>query len=260
MTALEYVMPQGEFCKCDYEDYCWVEEACLELFKNGSQHDELLFYSRCELLETFTTDLCGSYLMDMETRNKLNTIELIFDERTMNWDSFIKYPYYRIRGKKVTEEQAAKIIDSIIDTYDEDAEDGNKICFININHPVKTDGTVGENRTTTKWPNINEMLQDVLQLKLHFSYLDFVLAISSWNGMPNEAWKNDLFESEFINGELCEYENFSKNLQLGIWVHDNKIEILNSENAEKKYDEYDELYSDKDLRKYILDLNEPELY
>lgn len=34
MTALEYVMPPSEFCKYDYDDYCWVDEACLESFKN----------------------------------------------------------------------------------------------------------------------------------------------------------------------------------------------------------------------------------
>ena len=97
------------------------------------------------------------------------------------------------------------------------------------------------------------MIQDVLQLKLRFPYLEFILAVSTWNGHPLEAWESKLFESDFINGELREYENFSTNLQIGIWVHDNKIEILNEHNAGKKYDEYDRLYSDKDLRKYILE-------
>lgn len=253
MTALEYVMPQGEFCKYDYEEYCWIEEACLEAFKNVNHRNSLLFHSRCDLFEKFTTNLCGSYLMDKETRDRLNALEIRFDKETMDWESFVRRPYYRIRGKKITEEQAAEIIENIWNPCYDDYDDENKIALINMNNPVKPDGTAGENRTTSKWPDINEMIQDALQLKLRFPYLDFIMAISWWNELPNEAWENDLFESEFINGRLYEYEHFSENLEIGIWVHDSKIEILDKSSAEKKYNEYDRLYSDKDLRKYILD-------
>lgn len=254
MTALEYVMPPSEFCKYDYDDYCWVDEAYMESFKNENHCNNFLFYSRCELFRQFNTDSYGSYLMDKKTRDKLNALEIRFDKETVDWESIARRPYYRIRGKKITEEQAAEIIDSILELHDEENE--NKICLINMHHPIKSDGTVGENSVASKYPNINEMLQDVLQMKLRFPYLDFTMAISWWDELPPEAWENDFREYRYIDGKLSEYENFSKNLEIGIWVHDNKIEILNEGNAEKKYNEYDRLYSDKDLSKYILGWNE----
>lgn len=258
MTALEYVMPQGEYCKYDCEEYCWIDEACLELFKNNDDPRKSgLFYSRCEIFRTFVTNMYGSCLMYNKTRDKLSALEISFDKETMDWESWVQYPYYRIRGKKITEEQAAEIIESIGNPdYDRDYygyEETNKISLIHMNNPIKLDGTVGENKTTYKWPDVNEIILDALQLKLRFPYLDFIMAISRWNEIPFEVWENDIREYTYINGKLHEYENFSKNLQIGIWVHDNKIEILSEDNAERKYDEYDRLYGDEDLRKYILE-------
>ena len=248
MTALEYVIPHGEFYNCDYDSYCWVEKEDLSLFESNN----LLFHSRHDLLKAFTADLNGAYLMDKDTRDKLDAIEITFDEETTDWISRESCPYYRIRGQKITAEQAAEIIDSVNYpplAYDENSHE--KLCLENIEHLVKSDGTVGINSTSTTYPDINTVIQDVLQLKIRFPYLDFVMAISWWDEFSFEVWANGLRENEYINGKLYEYEDFIKCLDLGIWVHDNKIEILNSKHASKKYKEYDKLYSDTDLRKYI---------
>lgn len=253
MTALEYIFPDSKLCQYDYEDYCWIEDAYLSLFKNSSLRYDSIFNSRCNLLREFTTDLSGSYLMDKETRDKLEAIEISFEGDTMNWDSCTRRPYYRMRGKKVTEEQATQIINSINELVDEE-KGTHKYYLINIDYPVRPDGTVGINHITSKYPNINEMVQDILNLKLRFPYLDFIVAISWWNEIPPKSYDNDFREYECVDEEFREYANFSDNLEIGIWVHGNKIDFLKRDNAKKIYNKYDSLYSDKDLRKYIIDL------
>ncbi len=53
-------------------------------------------------------------------------------------------------------------------------------------------------------------------------------------------------EHVFPDSKLCRYD-------FGIWVHANKIELLKRDYTKKIYNKYDSLYSDKDLRKYIVD-------
>ena len=209
-----------------------------------------MFHSRCDLLEEFTTEFQDSYFMEKEIRDKLEAIEMCFEGDTMYWDSFTRRPYYRMRGKKVTEEQAAQIIESINRIVNERGE--KEYYLINLERPVSPAGTVGVNDIMSKYPNNNEIIQDVLNLILRFPFLDFMAAVSDWDEIPPGSWKNDFHEYEYIGETLYEYKDFSENLELGIWVHDNKIEFLNENNAKKKYNEYDKLYSDQDLHKYII--------
>ena len=52
--------------------------------------------------------------------------------------------------------------------------------------------------------------------------------------------------------EFNEYENFEKNIEIGIWIHDNKIEILNSMNASSKYMEYAEADTYEDKKRFAV--------
>ena len=58
-----------------------------------------------------------------------------------------------------------------------------------------------------------------------FPYLDLVIGITNWDEI---SWDED--------------DTFEKAIQMGIYVHDKCIELLNKQNAWAKYQEYDEKY------------------
>ena len=173
------------------------------------------------------------------------------DERFSELDD-VRRPYYRMRGKPVTKEQAFDIIRRTDEFLAQDI-DVEKIRFhkdfvgggyfnnwlIAKNHYpqgygwIHVDGTVGGNAITQKYPEIEELVQEWLLKLMAFPYLNLIIAITNWNECSPAEWEER---------KPREDETFENAVILGIRIHDKSVELLNREDTLKCYQEYDSKY------------------
>lgn len=193
-----------------------------------------------------------------------------YEEDFNGWYSSTRRPYYRLRGHKVTEEQAFEIIARTDRTFDyiEDKQTGRKIClekhvetfdlqnrwFINNIVPrysgwCHPDGTIGTNGITGKYPDLSELLSVLCILINAFPYIDFVWAITDWNEIPDRCW-DALYDedSEDSEEDSENYPDFIEHIDIAFHVHDKKIEILTGEQAVEIYTEYNKKYGGDEKR------------
>ncbi|MBR1496104.1 MAG: hypothetical protein IJ617_00570 [Oscillospiraceae bacterium] len=188
----------------------------------------------------------GIYYPTKEEMIRLNDIELRLDPGVEEYDTYVRRPYYRMRGKSVTPEQARDIIrrtDRLVDELSisfegqealkgrELIKSGDFVGSMNFDqwwfsrnhipthygwsHP---DGRIGCNAITQRFPNFGEYLSEMLRWKLAFPYLDLTIAVSFWDEQPPYWWEA--------------YDE----------IHRKWLEAGSSE-EEKKFDEYlDRLY------------------
>lgn len=196
------------------------------------------------------------------------------DEFKPEWCVCVRRPYFRLRGKPVSPEEAINIIARTDDFF------YRSICIngsissgvLTMNyfgyaggdssgwvHPC---GAVGQNYLFGyKWAEIREMASDMLDLAENFPYLDFIIAVSWWNEMSpkrHELMMDQYIEKCIRNNESCndasqyyDDEDFTENIELGIWVHNGMIEFINPKLATELYGEYDRLYDGIDRRIFI---------
>ncbi len=158
----------------------------------------------------------------------------IDDDAALKWSSDEKYPYYALIGKPLTPEQAALIEKSVNDWKRFDDEPGHNIGAYTIDFYEifwKADGRIDRMSNTTKYPDTAELIQDGLLFAGLFPFLDMVFALKQ------EGELDYLIESDFV-----------KDAEIGVYVHDGELEILNAKRARKIYAEY--------LKKYRRDLHE----
>lgn len=204
-----------------YWDFC-IRTApdCFHIFQDGaadidfdrlnekideSQPTEVPYAKsvECISLNIVYTILRNIFPADIPTENivrlendelqRLRTSRLFIEEPPGKYDSFVKRPYYRMRGKPVTKEQAFDVIrksDASIVLNSRPSEE-----FINSTHFTNTrmekspfsmrfrwmhpNGIVGINYWFTyKWPEFLELLDDLLQYQSAFPFLDFTAAIT----------------------------------------------------------------------------------
>lgn len=179
-------------------------------------------------------------------------------------DSFynVRRPYFRLRGKPVTEGQAFEIIRRVDRFFNNIEAINNSDEFIScLNFRsniipnaffgdtwgwIHPDGFIGINDITFKYPEENEFIAEWVKYLAEFPFLDIMIAITNWDEIPPVVW-HKMFDDLFYT---CKYwdaddeydEAFLKAIQFGIHVHDNKIELLNKKDARTRYIEYDALY------------------
>ena len=217
-------------------------------------------------------------------------IQVIIDLEVAGIDFDVRRPYFRMRGKPVTEEQAFDIIrrtDNFFrhDMYRYDLEDlvGDRFVLDNVwyspnfyPHPrgwVRPDGLVGMNDITGKYPEEEDFLYSVLPLKEAFPYLDLMIAVTDWDEMPDYLWdlmkksneaaergdmdlrhKYDDERERLFTSE--DYPDFPEHIVYGIWVHDDKVELMAPARAREKYLEYNRLYGGEDEAVFTMDYYE----
>lgn len=187
----------------------------------------------------------------------LENLEIQYDsEELLTYDFFARRPYYQLRGKRVTPEQAFEIIRRCDDSfyvddylYDMDglvgyryAEDEIEVLHYHLsswlfepNHfPMGygwcyPDGSIGVNNMCGRFPNMLELVTEFTTLLYTFPYLDIMVGYTECNEV------------------LVDDEVFEDEIRLGICLHDNVIELLDRENALKRYNEYVEKYEEKDV-------------
>lgn len=213
--------------------------------------------------------------IDGENFERLNKIELVIDEEVSDWKSQIKYPYYQLRGKQVTEEQALDIIRRTDFYFNDHFETEESIRLLNFHnswfgsdwyygwcHPS---GIIGLNSNTSRYPDLDELISDAVKLKYAFPYLDFVAAVTN---SVEGSWRQDAHRSQIIRKtmhdhekmlmELCrldceEYPDFPDSIEIGIWLHDEAIEFMGPKRAQEVYKEYEEKYSEENKNIYMAD-------
>lgn len=174
----------------------------------------------------------------------------IAQDQRFNRLNYVRRPYYRMRGKSVTREQAFDIIRRTDDFFSFEldciAEQTEFVRNWNFNNwliaknhlPqgygwIHVDGTVGGNAITQKYPTIEEFVVEWFLKLMAFPYLNLIIAVTGWDELSQAEWEKR---------EPREEETFENAVILGIYVHDKQIEILNREDTLMYYKEYDERY------------------
>lgn len=187
------------------------------------------------------------WLIPEEVYEKHSEIEIVIaGDESVNLVRNIRRPYYRMRGVPVTREQAFDIIrrtdrffyfyvSAVCNHEDYIGCMNFDNCLIQEDHYptgygwIHADGTIGANATTQKYPTVREFIEEWYKLLYAFPYLDLIIAVTWWNEGP---WDD----------EMVSEEEFCKEVAVGIYVHDRKLEILNPSDTIAKYTEYNKCY------------------
>ena len=246
-------------------------------FKNDYQDWELVFLDEHHaIFNGSNADAVDIFITD-DTHFVYDGIEVVIDDEVRAWKSLRKYPYYQMRGKSVAEEQALDIISRTDDFFHLQFTPDNFIYSMNFgNHwfpgtPydrkegwVHPGGIIGMNDNTPKYPDMGELLTEWLRYASAFPYLDLVVGITAWEELPNKkreilypSWVDTpplFMVSKMKYDELkymdCDEGEFLDNLEIGVWVHDKKVEIMSPARTAEVYKEYSKKYTADDTRVY----------
>ncbi len=281
-----------------YWDYC-IRTApdCFHVFPDGSvdvDFDKLneemaafyrkgLSYIHCAehteleavhaiLENTLPADILTQYTVRLERDEleRLRTNRLVLDGAPDKFKALVKYPYYRMRGKPVTEGQAFEVIRKT-DVYIRSHFSQSHSChadelvhsfhfgngwFNPYRYPerygwVHPNGMIGIDSITGKWPTFLELLTELLGYQKAFPFLDFTAAITWWDENPHDELRGGTTQG---NEASQEYPGFLDNVQYGIRLDGNSVEFLGRDRAIKTYREYEALYGDADFHVYVPEL------
>ncbi len=199
-----------------------------------------------------------------------NPIKILVDEKfDKGWSPVGRRPYYQMRGKRISEQQAFDIIcktDMLFSSHSFGLD--NRLPSINFDNNwfsyggmsrqgwVHPNGIIGTNSTTYKYPTVDEFAHEWASYLYHFPFLDLIIGITWWDEVSPRKWKmlrerckNRMFD---VSNEMkyLEYNDFCNNIEAGIWVHDGRIEIIDREQTIEVYKKYEKLYEEKDHRIY----------
>lgn len=190
-------------------------------------------------------------------------VQIFADERfDRNWTPTGRKPYYQMRGKRITSQQAFDIIcksDSLfsinlnlegsIVPADFDMEWFNPGSSSGPFGWVHPNGIIGLDFHTGKDPTVYEFAEQWAKYLYHFPYLDLIVGVTFWNEENPVQYFRNIYEMPDFPESRTD-EDFYYSLEAGIWVHDRKIEILGEEDTVRIYRQYEELHGEKDKRVY----------
>lgn len=217
MNLLEYCnsfVKNGEVIHHQGNKLCFETAA---LFDSSYYKDSLaqkiveaVITKTVEVDEIELWELDKIYLTEKQKQFITGTV-IHVDQEITDASSLVKYPYYKIIGKQVTPVQAKEISDYI---------QHNHFHFCDW---VTAQGVINTTGTTAKWPDLAEYYEDIISWKLHFSYLDMLIVIASFE---------DCMLTEPYN------LSFEDTIDLGFHIYSNRIEVLNEDNIKRLYKEY----------------------
>lgn len=193
------------------------------------------------------------------------------DHFSPDWTPLGRRPYYQMRGKRITEEQAFEVISRTDCLFSQELELENCIYSINFDNNwfasnrggrrgwVHPNGIVGTNDIMSKYPTVSEFAEELAIYLYEFPFLDLMIGITWWDELSTE--RSDLIHNCLMKSDyeiydrlrFVEYDNFCQNLEAGIWVHDRKVEIVDEESAVKLYRQYEEKYGEENRKVYFPD-------
>lgn len=185
---------------------------------------------------------------DMELLRFWYDTDVVIDEGMADYRCTARRPYYQMRGRRITEQQAFEIIrrTDMYAPWEKCRDCNDYVDSMNFQNwwtsphlPayygwIHPNGIVGSDAVTQKFANVKEFVEEWINYIYRFPFLDLVIAVSRWNELPQYAWddfKTYMFEP---------YIDFLDNIEAGIWVHDGTLEIMSPARTVKKYKEYEE--------------------
>ena len=183
-----------------------------------------------------------------KTQQSLGRSDIIED--VFRWESAVRKPYYRMRGKPVTEEQAKEIIlrtRTAFSFEEEPAPDNIRgMNFWNewFDNPKPAgwchpDGTIGIDWNMGKYPHSHELLVEFFGLACEFPFLDLVIVITNHDECPAA------YADHLLNGASYPDEkalNWRSGAEIGVWLKNGCFGMLGRDEALALYDEYDRKY------------------
>lgn len=161
----------------------------------------------------------------------------------------VRRPYYRMRGRSVTQEQALEIIGKTDDFFNSAEHGLQSTCvpsthfrnvLINDNYVPKNfgwchrDGTIGINSVMSKYPNLDEILTEWGRYILEFPYLDLVVCVTHWDETPTLLCNDP--DAPFYGPE---WDNaFFTNVDYGIHVRDRVVSMVPQQCAVNLFQDY----------------------
>lgn len=101
---------------------------------------------------------------------------------------------------------------------------------------------------------MDEYLWEFTNLQKAFPLLDMIIAVTDWNEMPPYAWDlqfNTPIEKYTGQEFYMEYPDFIENIEIGFWLHNGALEILNKARAQQIYKEYEVKYEESNKAIYV---------
>lgn len=215
--------------------------------------------------------------MTEQTQENKQEVKIIQDPDIVDMDCFeARRPYYRIRGPKVTEEQAFEIIRRTDRIFGMSLDQSNMLqslghigsehidnIWFTANYTPSPSGwchpsgIIGNNGITGRYPELEELICEFKGYAQAFPFLDMIIAITDWNEMPPYAWDvlssiHEIYKQAFY----MDYPDFIDNIRIGFWIHNNTVEVLNPVRAQKVYTEYEAKYSEPNKDIYVMNYYE----
>lgn len=202
---------------------------------------------------------------------RLRTHRLVMDEAPNEFDSSVRRPYYRMRGKPVTEEQAFDVIRKTDMHIGFNLPRSHSHQLVHSCHfknwwfdPghvrygwIHPNGMVGINSITDKYPTFLELLSELLDYQKAFPFLDFAAAITWWDEKPYYKLSGDKEQQDEVSRQ---YPDFLENVEFGIHLDGKTIEFLGRDRAIAAYQKYEALYDSPNISTYIPELNASHFY
>ena len=205
-------------------------------------------------------------------------LEQLSDIPGFEWideDSFVdmeKHPYFRMRGKRVTKEQAFDIIsresenkrNHFIKRAENIIEESPAIQFteIKLHHTsrfdwirswIDPDGAVGEtNYCAWKYPDGLRLMEEHMLNAKRYPFLKYVIVYTMHDAVSRE----DLYYEDGIFHDI-EDRIFWGGFEYALWVHDGGVERVDRDKAKELYEEYqseypcEEMFMRDDWNNYI---------
>ena len=205
-------------------------------------------------------------------------LEQLSDIPGFEWideDSFVdmeKHPYFRMRGKRVTKEQAFDIIsresvdkrNQFIKRAENIIEESPALQFteIKLHHTsrfdwirswIDPDGAVGEtNYCAWKYPDGLRLMEEHMLNAKRYPFLKYVIVYTMHDAVSRE----DLYYEDGIFHDI-EDRIFWGGFEYALWVHDGGVERVDRDKAKELYELYqseypcEEMFMRDDWNKYI---------
>ncbi len=174
--------------------------------------------------------------------------EGIIGELIPDWKASTRRPYYRMRGKPITEEQALEIM-TRCEWMNGDIGDINFRQITSNSWPrhgwVMPDGTIGANAIMSKYPTAEEIVEELYRWACEFPYLDLVIAITTIDEYPHSNERNkhtgELMPhvKDYILSEGKEWDDY---IDIGVHLKDGSFSMLRKGDARTMYEKYRKMY------------------
>ncbi len=194
----------------------------------------------CRIRET---DLPGDIIViDGKLAELLRTRTITIDPEVADQNTGVRKAYYRVRGKPVTCEQR-QYTEAVMD-FEWDRPSYTHLGNFSTNFFTPFNG-IKSSSITQKYPHIGEYIDDALLLASRCPFIDLIIVVTGWNEIPDDEWDKLLSDDDDSERDEEEWD-LEHNIDIGLYVHDGNVELLNREHAWEVYSRYDKEYGRED--------------